>query len=89
MHGAVLDDLGFPVAGAQVNLHWRHEVGALRSVSARKTVTDERGLFQFSQVGPGVHRLDVRASAHSMVREEIDVGSHSGELELLLEPIAR
>ena len=89
VHGAVLDDLGFPVAGAEVNLHWRHEVGALQSVSARKTVTDERGLFRFSQVGPGVHRLDVRASAHSTVREEIDVGSHSGEVELLLEPISR
>ena len=54
-----------------------------------ETVTDERGLFQFSQIGPGVHRLDVRTSAHHAVSENIDVGTHSGEVELLLEPTSR
>ncbi len=86
--GSVLDDTGFPVPGADVYLYWSHQDGEIQSTSRRETVTDESGLFRFSQLGLGVHRLDVRASAFHAMREEIDVGSYPSEVEILLEPLS-
>jgi hypothetical protein len=51
-------------------------------------VTDARGVFKFSQLGLGTHRLDVRASAYHDARESLDVGSHPAEVEIFLEPIS-
>lgn len=86
MTGQVFDDRGDPVAGAQVSLSWSHENGDVRSTSSRTTRTDPGGFFRFTQLGPGEHRLDVRAQGYRAVQGRHDVGRHAAEVEVRLEP---
>jgi hypothetical protein len=86
LRGSVLDEQGFPVAGAELFLYWSNEVGGLKSSSTRKSVTDASGLFRFSQLGPGPHRLNVRASGYRPRVQNYDVGLDPPGLEVQLQP---
>ena len=59
--GQVVGDRGLPVARAQLKLSWSHKQGESLSSSARTAVTDPSGSFRFTDLGPGPHRLVVRA----------------------------
>jgi hypothetical protein len=85
MSGSVVDGLGDPVAGAEVSLFWSHQGGGLESTSTRKTVTDQRGFFRLSQLGPGLHRLDVRADGYQALQEGYNVVGDSSEVEVQIE----
>jgi hypothetical protein len=85
MSGGVLDGGGSPVAGAQVQLSWSYEGGGTRSMSNRKTLTDESGLFRFTQLGPGPHRLHVSASGYRSAQQRHEVGMHKGPVNVQLE----
>jgi protocatechuate 3,4-dioxygenase beta subunit len=84
--GRVLDDRGDPVGGAQLSFSWSDTQGEMQSTSSRATQTDPAGFFRFTQLGPGEHLLDVRASGYHALKEYHDVGSDSAEVEVRLEP---
>ena len=58
-------------------------------MSSRVTQTDPSGFFRFTQLGPGEHLLDVRASGYHALEEHHDVGRDSAEVEVRLEPDER
>ena len=87
--GRVADDRGDPVGGAQLSLSWSDTRGEIQSMSSRATLTDPSGFFRFTQLGPGEHLLDVRASGYHELKEYHDVRSDSAEVEVRLEPDER
>lgn len=89
MTGLVLDDRGDPVAGAQVSLSWSHSGGGMQSTSQRSTRTDPGGAFRFTRLGPGEHRLDVRAGGFRAFQERYELGRYAAEVEVRLEPAGR
>ena len=89
MTGLVLGDRGDPVAGAEVSLGWSHSAGGLQSTSQHTTRTDAKGAFRFIRLGPGEHRLDVRAAGYRALQEHHDLGRHAAEVEVRLEPDER
>lgn len=89
MEGTVVGGSGQAVAGAHVSLHWLYRSGKLRSTATRRTVSDANGLFTFTQLGPGLHRLSVGAKGYRGYRAGHDVGGSSEQLEVRLEPLAR
>lgn len=88
LSGKVLDPLGNPVGGAQVHLGWYLRDGGVESSSSRKAVSDESGFFQFTQLGPGAHVLNVTASGYSVAQGVHDVASDAW-VEVRLHPIAQ
>jgi protocatechuate 3,4-dioxygenase beta subunit len=84
--GSVLDDRGEPVAGAALTLTWSLHSGGTRSASKRRTVTDESGSFRFTQLGPGLHELDVSATGYDDAWERLESGPYAREAEIRLEP---
>jgi hypothetical protein len=87
--GAVIGEGGDPIAGAEALLSWSHANGDVRSTSQRATRTDPTGTFRFSQLGPGKHRLDVRAPGYHDAQEHHEVGRHAAEVEIRLESDTR
>ena len=86
LEGRGVDEQGDPVAGSRVSLSWSHTDGDIRSWSNRSTTSDQAGLFRFAQLGPGVHRVNVRASGYRDAKESYDVGRESMELRIRLAP---
>ena len=86
MTGRVLNYGGRPVAGAQLSLSWTHPSGSVHSRSLRRTLTDQAGSFRFTELGPGVHQLDVKAPGYSDRQVSYQVGRHGRPAELRLEP---
>jgi protocatechuate 3,4-dioxygenase beta subunit len=86
LEGRVVNEQGDPVAGSRVSLSWSHTDGDIRSRSNRSATSDQAGLFRFAQLGPGVHRVDVRASDNRNAKESYDVGRESMELRIQLAP---
>lgn len=86
LSGRIVDDRGGPVGGAQVLLTWMHRGPALSSTSNRRTVSDQNGLFRFTQLGPGVHHLDVRSPGFGAFRRSVDVGRDVGFVDVVLQP---
>ena len=84
--GSVLDDGGEPIAGAALTLTWSLDSGGIRSTSTRRTVTDESGSFRFTQLGPGLHDLDVSAAGYGDTWERLEPGPYARETEIRLEP---
>ncbi len=82
LEGRVVNAHGNPLAGAQVNLSWLHGEGPVRSRSARKTVTDSRGWFTFSRLGPGPRHLNVSAAGHSRKQRALEPGEQWVEVQL-------
>jgi hypothetical protein len=89
MSGNVRDGGGSPVAGAQVQLSWWHQRGGTRSTSNRKTLTDKRGFFRLTQIGPGSHQLTVTAPGYGSVQQRHEVGMNSPPVKVRLEPLVQ
>ena len=84
--GRVVGARDVPVAGAQLKLSWSYKHGGPLSSCARTAVTDSNGRFRFSELGPGTHRLAVRADGYADAIESYDVFWNSGDVELRLDP---
>lgn len=84
--GRVVGDRDAPVRGAQLKLSWSHKQGGSISSSARTAVTDSDGGFRFTDLGPGPHRLAVRAEGYEEARETYGVFWNSRDVELRLRP---
>jgi hypothetical protein len=85
MTGAVLDERGDPVGGAEVLLSWSDTHGETRSTSKRLTRTDPSGSFRISQLGPGEHVLELRAAGYHTLKERHEVGSYAADVEVRLQ----
>jgi hypothetical protein len=83
--GRVLDADGRPVAGAQVDLAWVHVGDGLRSSSIRRSTSDPDGSFRFENLGPGPHRLTVRAGVEAGSAAPIQVAAGTDEIEVRLD----
>ncbi len=83
--GRVTDISGNPLPGVDAALTWRHEAGLILSSSSRRTLTDAEGLFRFTQLGPGVHRLDLMANGYQRYNSNVDVSGEAGELSIQLQ----
>ncbi len=89
LRGAVVDDRGRALAGARVDLSWLHESAGLSSGSSRRTQTDAGGSFEFTQLGPGPHTLEVHADGHPPTRESVPLRRLTEEVEIRLAPSLR
>ena len=89
--GRVLDESGASIAGAQVYLSWTYRRDGVRSGSTRKTVSDDSGAFQFTQLGRGLHKVNATASGYRSSQTSYDIGGEPSneELELRLEEVSR
>lgn len=83
LDGFVTDDGGYALGGALVQLSWRHQSAGLHSSSARSTTTDAEGYFRFTQLGPGSHNLDIRATNY--IAEYLTVEMERG-IDIRLHP---
>jgi protocatechuate 3,4-dioxygenase beta subunit len=61
LEGEIVDDLGHPVAAAEVEA--RPEAVGARTLSTR---SDERGLFRFADAAEGIYALQARAEHHDL-----------------------
>jgi hypothetical protein len=89
LRGAVVDALGRALAGARVDLSWVHESAGLISGSSRRRQTDASGSFEFKELGPGPHTLEVHADGHPTTRESYPVRRRIEEVEIRLAPSPR
>ena len=62
LEGGVDDHFSNPVPGAQLSLAWSHTDNGVTSHALRNTTSDASGYFRFSQLGPGVHTVNVSAA---------------------------
>jgi hypothetical protein len=85
LEGRVLDDRGDPVGGAAVSLSWSHDRGRTHSASKRGTRTDGKGVFRFTQLGPGKHLLEVHASGYAPEAVRHEIGRYAREVEVRLD----
>jgi hypothetical protein len=74
LSGSVVGEDGRPVASAEVRLHWAHRGNGVRSAAFRSAVSDGLGRFIFSELGAGLHDLDVSASGFQSVRVSHEAG---------------
>jgi hypothetical protein len=85
LEGRVLGDRGDPVGGAEVSLSWSHGRGRVHSTSKRGTRSDGKGVFRFTQLGPGEHLLEVRASGYAAEAMLHEIGRYAREVEVRLD----
>jgi protocatechuate 3,4-dioxygenase beta subunit len=71
-----------PLPGARVALVWAQGAGSTRSYAERSTATDAAGAFTFSQLGPGVHHLEVSAAGHLPQQQTLKAGVDWTEIRL-------
>lgn len=83
--GQITDISGNPIPGVDATLTWRHEAGSMHSSSSRRTLTDADGFFRFTQLGPGLHRLDLMANGFRRYNTNVDIGDDLGELRIQLQ----
>ncbi len=89
LRGAVVDERGRALAGARVDLSWLHESAGLSRGSSRRTQTDAGGSFEFKELGPGLHTLEVHADGHPPTRESFPLRRLTEEVEIRLAPSLR
>jgi hypothetical protein len=87
--GRVVDERGDPLAGAELDLSWSHESGDAHSTAMRRLRSDADGSFRFEGLGPGPHRLVVRAAGHREASGTFDVGAPALVAEIRLAPLER
>ncbi len=81
----LVDASGEPIELARVDLHWQQEWGDGNTTSYRSTQTDREGLFRFTQLGRGVHRLRINARGYAGLQLDIDVGSEEPPATVVLQ----
>ncbi|HLU49780.1 MAG TPA: carboxypeptidase-like regulatory domain-containing protein, partial [Planctomycetota bacterium] len=86
MRGRVVDVRGVPIAGANVYLSWFHREGEIRSSATRTATADDRGEFEFTRLGPGIHRVNVNAPGYRAAQANHDVVSGGRVIEIRLDP---
>ena len=74
LRGSVVNPYSKGVPGAHVSLIWSHQDNGVTSHAVRNTTSDASGVFRFSQLGPGVHILNISASGFQRRQVEHDVG---------------
>jgi protocatechuate 3,4-dioxygenase beta subunit len=84
LEGYVLNSKDAPVPGAEVSLLWQHDNKGIKSHSRRKTVADAGGYFLFSQLGQGLHTLNVTAPGFYSARREYEVKTPGVEITVQL-----
>jgi len=89
LRGQVLSERGDPVPRAKLTLSWVHKEELVVSSSTRVRQTDESGYFEFAELGPGHHRLAVRAPGYEVARHEVEVSRNSEELSIQLRSTGR
>jgi protocatechuate 3,4-dioxygenase beta subunit len=61
-YGTVSDEAGEPIRRAQVHLYEDRDVDGIRSTHQRRTfITDDRGMYEIPNIGPGNYFLSVSA----------------------------
>jgi hypothetical protein len=84
--GLVLDANQRPVPAANIGLHWRQQKLGITSRSSRTTLTDQRGHFQFTDLGSGSHALSVSAPGfYPLTRDVAAAAPGAPELRLQLQ----
>jgi hypothetical protein len=83
LEGRVFDKNSNAVPGARVSLIWAFEKDRVTSHSVRHSICDSNGYFRFSELGRGLHTVNVSANGFQrrQVRHEVGVG---GELRIEL-----
>ena len=76
---------GEPISGAQVVLGWSKVDNGVRSRSIRRTVSDGTGYFLFTQLGAGVHTVNVSAYGYRGTRVDYTVGASDSDIEVELQ----
>ncbi len=87
LFGTAVTESGQPLAGGNVLLLWTYTDEVVSSSSRRRTVTNARGEFRFSHLGPGEHRLQV--SAKGFETAELSPNLPRGEYEVEIELIRK
>ena len=85
LEGRVIDSLGEPMAATSVIMTWEFSESGVLSSSLRKTAADHNGNFVFTNLGPGLHRLQVSASGYRTAVMKIDVGMDRDNIVIKLE----
>ena len=80
LEGWVINGFGLPVAASRITLDWEFRDNGLRNSSARQTTADQNGNFIFTDLGPGLHSMQVNAAGFSTVVHTIDVGADPIEI---------
>ena len=78
---------GRDVAGALLGRRGSHQTGGTYSTSTRRTTSDDVGFFRFTQLGPGVHVLDVRAEGYGRTQATHEPGVDPDRIEVWLEEL--
>lgn len=86
--GYVLNAAGRPVPGAQVALSWLQDDRGVHSSSHRGTIADARGYFLFTQVGPGLHTLNITAAGFSSAQLDHDPEGRGGDVLVQLDALS-
>jgi hypothetical protein len=76
------------VPGSQVSLSWLHNVNGVSSSARRKTTADTKGYFLFTQLGPGLHTLNINAPGFRSARLDHDVGMPGEEILVQLKAVS-
>ena len=79
-NGYVLTAAGDPVPGAQVALLWNDDDRGIHSRSSRRTITDSKGYFLFTQLGPGLHTLTIHAPGFRSAQRDYEVRASGREV---------
>ena len=84
MTGQVLDHLGLPIHKARVVLKGVLQRHGLTSSSMRTVSTQSNGLFEFTQIGKGLHDLTIYVDGYDPVEVQYDVGKHGEQIQVVM-----
>ena len=89
----VKDQNDLPLNGIKASLTWEYQGEGVRSQTVRGSGkgSDDKGLIQFSNMGPGIHRLQLSGKSkgvqYKRFNEEIDINTIGQQFEAILEPM--
>jgi len=73
LRGVVVDHNNNPVPATKVLLTWSHVEGGVTTTTTRRTRSDAQGVFNFSNLGPGPHLLQIDSLGRRPVKMTHDV----------------